>query len=269
MVPRHAHSLDDFLARPLGAGYAGESFDFYNLSTVCGWRVWGRPTREDASALTSCIATAYAPRGPRYFSLVDLREVESVEPAAFEVLLQFVSGLREQMRDRLVRQALVRPAGLVGVLTEGFYVMLQARHPVKVFGTLAAAARWLKPDDPEPLAELVKIFSAPSPRASSLAVPLRRWLSERPTASPPEAARALGVSLRTLQRRLGEQGTSFQAQLRLVRVQHAERLLADSELKISAVAQEAGFATSQQLATAFKAVVQLTPSEFRDRYRRL
>jgi AraC-like DNA-binding protein len=264
---RHAQSLADFLSRPNGAGHVGDHFDFYNLGTVCGWRVWGRPTREDAQALTRCIATAYAPAGPRYFSLVDLREVESVEPAAFEVLLKFVSGLRDQMRGRLVRQALVRPQGLVGVLAEGFYVMLQAKHPVKVFDTVAAAARWLKPADPAPLLQLVEIFERP--RASSLEVQLRRWLVTRPKATPAEAARALGVSLRTLQRRLTERGASFQQQLRLVRVQHAERLLTGSELKISAVAQEAGFATSQQLATAFKAVVRLTPSQFRARYRRL
>ncbi|MDP1829480.1 MAG: helix-turn-helix transcriptional regulator [Archangium sp.] len=263
---RRAVDLAGFLAQPTGAFLCGDSFAFYNLGTVCGWRVWGRPSRDEAKQLVACIATAYAPGAPPYHSLVDLRGLEGVDAAGFEVLLEFVKSKREQMATQLVRQAVVRPPGLLGALSSGFYVLLQPRHRVRVFDSMNEATGWLRPPDGGSLSALVEAFE--STTTVSLVTGLRRWLaSSLHEPVPGDAAKALGVSLRTMQRRLTAEKTSFNAQLRLARVEAAQRLLVDSDLKLAGVALDAGFPSSQQLATSFKEVTGMTPSEFRERYR--
>jgi AraC-like DNA-binding protein len=72
-----------------------------------------------------------------------------------------------------------------------------------------------------------------------------------------------------MQRRLNSEDTSFQSLLRRERIEAAQRLLVDSELKMSAIALEVGFPSSQQLATSFKDVTSMTPSEFQARSRSL
>ncbi|MBS2030334.1 MAG: helix-turn-helix transcriptional regulator [Deltaproteobacteria bacterium] len=262
---RRASDLADFLAAPMNAVLEGSSYTFYNLGQLCGWRVWGQPSREEAQQLVAAIGTAYAPGAPPYHSLVDLRHLERVDGAGFEILLRFVEQHRARMATQLVRQAVVRPAGMMGALASGFYVQLVPRHRVQVFDTLKQAARWLSPPGRASLAWLVKALEAqPEP---TLSLQLRRWLATNLAApSPRHAARALGVSLRTLQRRLHASGSSFQAELRVARVQHAQKLLLESTLKLAAVAQESGFSSSQQLATAFAAELRTTPSAFRKRY---
>lgn len=261
---RRARDLDQFLTEPRGAFLEGAAFAFYNLGTVCGWRVWGRPGKDDAHALVQCIATAYAPGAPRYFSLVDLRGLEAVDGAGFDVLLAYVASIRTRMKTQLVRQAVVRPAGILGAMSAGFYQLLQPQHRVRVFDDLGPAAKWLRATDAEAVAALVAAYAAERPVADTLSRPLQAWLaSQLLNPTPAAAARALAVSLRTMQRRLKAESTSFHAQVRSARVAAAQRLLADPALKLAAIAQDAGFPSSQQLATTFRAVTGMTPSEFR------
>jgi len=265
---RTAAALDDFLRAPRGACFEGQHFGFWNLGTVSGWRVWGAPQAEDGRQLVACIDTLYAPKGPRYFSLVDLRGLEAVGELGFEVLRSYVARRRGSMARRLVRQAVLKPQGLVGAMVAGFYVQLQPRHPVRVFEELTAATRWLAPDDGRALRALVAALEVPPAQRDGAVPALRRWLGEHPhRPSPAEAARALSLSTRTLQRRLREHRTSFSAQLRQVRVELAQRLLRDTEWKLAAVAQEVGFDSSQRLATAFREQALLTPSAFRAQFR--
>jgi AraC-like DNA-binding protein len=265
---RSASSLKEFLELPRGACFEGEHFAFWHLGTVSGWRVWGAPDVEDGRALVQCIDTLYRPGSPRYFSLVDLRGLESVSEPGFEVLRDYVDQLRGKMARLLVRQAVVKPAGLVGAMVAGFYVQLPPRHPVRVFDSVAKAARWLNPSDRKALRALVSALRAPPRGAGGTMATLREWLRvNRHHARPDDAARALGLSKRTLQRRLREKGTAFRAQLRQVRVELAERLLRDTDWKLLAIAQDVGFDSSQQFATMFRASTGLSPSEFRGRYR--
>ncbi len=262
---RRAIDVQDFVAAPRDAYLPGETFVFYNLGEVCGWRVWGEPSREDARQLVAAIGTAYAPGAPPYYSLVDLKGLERVDGPGFEVLDAFVRAHRDRMATQLVRQAVVRPAGMVGALASGFYVLLPPRHQVQVFDALASAARWLDPPDHDAVECLVAAFeSSPAPEG----LPLRRWLGDHlGDATPAAAARALGLSVRTMQRQLKAGATSFHAELKLARVQQAQRLLLETDAKLAAIAQDVGLSSSQQLATAFRDQVGLAPSEFRRRYR--
>ena len=66
------------------------------------------------------------------------------------------------------------------------------------------------------------------------------------------AARALGVSARTLQRHLGAERATFDGLLDETRRELAERLLADATLTVAEVAAATGFAESSSFCRAFK-----------------
>ncbi|MGH8788695.1 MAG: AraC family transcriptional regulator ligand-binding domain-containing protein [Cupriavidus necator] len=83
----------------------------------------------------------------------------------------------------------------------------------------------------------------------------------------PAVARELGVSERTLQRRLGGEGTSFQLLLTAVRRARARELLADPTLDIDEVAFLLGYADQNSFFRAFRLWEGETPSSWRAMHR--
>lgn len=79
-----------------------------------------------------------------------------------------------------------------------------------------------------------------------------RWVADR-----------LAVSPRTIQRRLWEQGTTWQNELETVRYEHAVNLLRNTDLPISAVAARLGYSDARTLRRAFIRWKGLPPSHFR------
>ncbi len=263
---RRAEDYEDFCAAPDHAFLTGGTYTFYNLGRVCGWRVWGRPSIDDAQRVAGCIATAYAPGAPRYVSLVDLRDIERIDSESFEVFLAFTQSIRERMATQLKQQAVVRPSGLMGALVTGFYALLQPRHQIRVFDSMPAALAWMQPVDPSALGVIARAFDASE--SQGLAAGVRLWLKGHlNNPEPAAAARSLGVSKRTLQRKLGVEATSFGALVKSARVEAAQQLLMTSHLKVSAVAHEVGFSSSQQMATCFKDVTGMSPSDYQARFR--
>jgi AraC-like DNA-binding protein len=86
---------------------------------------------------------------------------------------------------------------------------------------------------------------------------------DRPTVS--KVAKSLGISVRTLQRRLGELGTTYQAVLDRVRHRSARRLLTSTNLGLGEVAFLLGFEEVNSLLRAFHAWEGTTPSRWRAR----
>ena len=78
-------------------------------------------------------------------------------------------------------------------------------------------------------------------------------------------ARQLGMSARTLQRRLDEAGVSFQDIVTDVRRDLAQRHLEDPELSVSEVASRLGFSDASSFHRAFKKWNGMTPREWRRR----
>lgn len=74
-------------------------------------------------------------------------------------------------------------------------------------------------------------------------------------------ARRMGVSRRTLQRRLGELGLSYQGLLDAVRHQAAENLLALPELNIEHVAEQLGYADASGFRRAYQRWTGMSPRE--------
>jgi AraC-like DNA-binding protein len=75
------------------------------------------------------------------------------------------------------------------------------------------------------------------------------------------------VSERTLQRKLGELGTTFQHELSEARVRVAKRLLIDSEAPVTNIALDVGCASLQHFSALFRKHEGESPSTFRKRRR--
>ena len=79
----------------------------------------------------------------------------------------------------------------------------------------------------------------------------------------PAAAQQLGISERTLHRRLVERGTSYGEVLDKVRYQRARELLEKSTLPIDRIGEMLGFAETASLSRAFKRWSGMPPTRFR------
>jgi AraC-like DNA-binding protein len=168
----------------------------------------------------------------------------------------------------VLKQALVRPEGVVGAVVGGFYTLLSGAYPSKAFSDPAAALAWL--GHPEPLAapllaklnDVVAEATGQSPLLRELHQAMRVKL---PDVNLSDVARELGMSERTLQRRLKEAGTSFQAELNAVQVRMAQGLLLETDMKLTAVAVEVGCASLQHFSSLFRKLVGEPPSTWKER----
>lgn len=104
-----------------------------------------------------------------------------------------------------------------------------------------------------------------APLAGELRVAIARQLSGGLPPSVPAIARRLGLSSRTLQRRLDENRTSFGQQLAAVRRTIAVRLLAATDLDTVAIAMLLGFVEPNSFVRAFRAWERTTPARWRER----
>ncbi|HEU4412906.1 MAG TPA: AraC family transcriptional regulator [Polyangiaceae bacterium] len=82
-------------------------------------------------------------------------------------------------------------------------------------------------------------------------------------ASLPRVARRLGVSRRTLQRRLEARGLTFEALVDEVRRAEAELLLRTTSLPILDVSEQVGYSDSRAFRRAFQRWTGVTPAKFR------
>jgi AraC-like DNA-binding protein len=95
---------------------------------------------------------------------------------------------------------------------------------------------------------------------------LRAHLRAQPrTATLARAARTVGHAERTLQRTLTQGGTSFREELRHARMHHAADLLAETDIKVEAVARAVGYASVSHFHDSFRRVLGTTPTKFRAR----
>ena len=81
--------------------------------------------------------------------------------------------------------------------------------------------------------------------------------------TPQAVAEMMHVSERTLQRRLGEQGTSYLALLNTARINVATELLGDRSLRIVDIANSLGFDDQSHFTRFFRRVSGVTPTTYR------
>ena len=82
------------------------------------------------------------------------------------------------------------------------------------------------------------------------------------------AAEALGLSARTLQRRLTASGTTFLKESGDAQIRRAQRMMIESELKLTSVAVEVGCSSLANFGALFRKATGESPSAWRARHRR-
>ncbi|HQD14296.1 MAG TPA: AraC family transcriptional regulator ligand-binding domain-containing protein [Ottowia sp.] len=95
---------------------------------------------------------------------------------------------------------------------------------------------------------------------------LRTWMTyaaREGRATLEQAASDFGVTPRTLQRRLQEQGVGFQDLLAQVRMQTACRMLSESRLPVTRIAEQLGFSETSAFTRAFRNHARMSPRAFR------
>jgi AraC-like DNA-binding protein len=268
---RSAEGLDDYLRDPVGRYLMGESFlHWYASPEVCGFTVWGRPGEAQIQRLTQVLDVELAPAAP-HVSLVDARRVEAPDANGLAVLVKYMAPRISAFSQTVKRQALVRPEGMAGAVVGGFYSLVSSGYPTRAFADPLEALAWLgrPPDESralmDELNDLVTRLMGQSPLLSELHRVLRHRLVDATLA---DVARELGMSERTLQRRLRESGTSFQSELNTVQVRIAQALLLESDAKLTAVAVEVGCASLQHFSSLFRKMTGESPSAWRARHRK-
>lgn len=82
-----------------------------------------------------------------------------------------------------------------------------------------------------------------------------------------DTAKAIGVSVRSLQRRLAERGLSYKQLVEQARIEAAQILLNDTTLKLADIARELGYRHGTHFSRAFKRACGISPREFRIMHR--
>lgn len=260
--------LRELLDAPLGRYLVGpSSLYFCAHRELFGFMLWGRPSGDDMEALTHALAVELGDAIAPHRSFIDASRLEIADAAAFEVLQRYVQKNRERLREVVTKLALVRPNGIAGAVVSGFYRVLDPPYPFEVFATAEEAIAWLGPPANVALVAELEAHYTEATGVARIVDVLRAVLEKALDASIEEAAKKVGVSRRTLQRRLHEAGTSFQEELSRARVREAERLLLTSDAPITQIAIDVGIGSLQHFSTLFRRINGDSPSEWRTKRR--
>ncbi|MHC4923756.1 MAG: AraC family transcriptional regulator [Planctomycetota bacterium] len=119
------------------------------------------------------------------------------------------------------------------------------------------------------LEEHARLLTEAMPIHGGFVSAVRSLITEVLSEGAPTAlvAKKLAMSVRSLQRRLAEEGTTYSAVLDSIREELARRYLSDSDVAISEVAFLLGFSEQSSFHRAFKRWTGVAPGEWRNRSR--
>jgi AraC-like DNA-binding protein len=274
--PRHrsaalepAPTLEAYLAHPVGRCVIGPTYAVWWLdASLNGIVFWGSPEAEHVRQVTVALEADLSPEVRPHASLIDARKVRTVDLGAFNVLATYVHRNEDAFERVVIRQAVLRPDGLAGAAVAGFHTVLASRYPVAVFTEPSAALRWLQVEHELEALERVDALCAAASAMPDIVVALRGYLDEHlGRATLRDAARALGMSTRQLQRKLSDARTRFRQEEADAKIRAAKILLLETNYDVKRVAIEVGCASLQHFGALFRKGTQETPSEWRARRR--
>jgi AraC-like DNA-binding protein len=259
---------DQFMKDPRGAFVVGRTWlYFYPSAELSGYVVWGSPSVSEFDELTMLMAASHVPPAVPHASLVDVTSMEGMPAATFERLIRFTTMSFDAIRRTMTKVALVRSVGVGSAIASGFLSLVAPFAPFSFFDDPENALAWLGRTDDLP--ELEEVYRR---RSAILGLPpvlgeLRDLLDVTPQVTLIEAARSLKMSSRTLQRRLGEAGTSLRREATRARVRKAEKLLLETGATLTEIAYEVGCASAQHFSVLFRSVHGEPPSGWRSKQR--
>jgi AraC-like DNA-binding protein len=261
-------TIEAFEAAPVGKTVRGPTYLVWCVdASLCVSAIWGCPNEADVRALVRLCDVAFHPamHAP-YDTIIDVRGLKSAADAAgFAVLTNYLRE-RKQLKTRIRRQAILRPGGLLGAAAAGFLPVFDDLFHARIFVTPEEALAWLGRRDGPRLAGEVEERIEAARRTPSVLGALRKRLDQaHGSITVDSVARELGMSVRNLQRRLAEAGTSFRDEVNASRVRAAQRLMLETDRKITSIAFEVGCSSLQHLGALFRKYTGQSPRAFRSR----
>ncbi|PSL21910.1 AraC family transcriptional regulator [Shimia abyssi] len=217
-------------------------------------RVFSKPIEMDVSRLASEGAYVWTYRLPK-----GIDPTQFVESQATHMVVGFTRAIQKHPRPRSLAFEHHRPRNRE-VIERFFVCPVQFGAPRNeiVFDT-ADLKRPIVTSD-EALNKILLehcelVLSQTPPDSSDVRIQVERAIADRLSAgqaTQDQIARDIGVSPRTLARRLGDAGTSYHKVLADLRRALAERYLRDGQVTQSEIAYLLGYADVSSFATAFK-----------------
>jgi AraC-like DNA-binding protein len=263
-APGRRACLEDFVRSPVGRFVAGRTFAHFCASPeFFGTILVGVPDVTDMRALAQA-HDADVRCGARHLSIFDASRLEAVTADAYEAINAAWFERQTALNRLTERQAIVLPGGMAGATLTGYRRFSPLRFPTRVFDKPGPALAWL--GQPHLEGPLRSIAAELAEEGASLRA-VRAHLFASPTSTLAQVSRSLGMSDRSLQRQLTGAGTSFRIEAIQARIEAAKKLLAETDLKLSAIALDVGCASSQHFSVQFRRVTGSTPSAWRVRAR--
>ena len=259
-----AADLDGYVRDSRDAYVVERDFCAFRAGTLFGVVVWGRPGVDQARRIVLARGAELLDAG-RHELVLDYRLTEVIDIEAFKVLAEWVGTNRETLTRVTSKVALIQPAEPYAAATvAGFYNVVPSPYPSQLCTTLEEAEAWLGVPTVAPVNAIHEASAAGRSTTTSLVA----LLEGRPELSVDDAAKALGLTGRTLQRRLQHEGTTFLGEARKVTVRRAKHLLATTDDKIAEIARTVGCASAQHFTELFRAETGVPPATWRTQTRK-
>jgi AraC-like DNA-binding protein len=258
----------EFLRAPIGCQLVTKYFAYwYPRREFSGFALWGSPERSDVELLNRVMDVVLPPNGGPHLSLVDMGRLGTVDPTAFRTMAEYLASRWHAFGELIVRQALIRPSGFAGAVVAGFYEVITPNFPVELFAELDPALHWLGLACDAPLRAAVLAAREDADRIDPSLRQLRLLLRQDQArrAELHAMAKRVGVSARTLQRKLAAAGTTFAAEVQTARLETAQSLMLAGGISLTRIALELGFSSLQSFSALFRKRFGQSPSAWLQR----
>jgi AraC-like DNA-binding protein len=258
-----------FIDAPLGKYVAGKSWlYFYPDPTFSGFVLWGRLDRAGLEETLTIPPEIHRHAAQPHRALIDGSRVTEADNSAFDVAATYVNMHRAALGSSIAKLAVVYPPGVFSTIAAGFFQVIKVPFEIATFDDPLTALRWLAVDSPEVMLDEIDERYLAWTGTDLFLTDVRTLLETQIRGvSLAMMARELATSERSLQRRLGQVGTSFQREVALARVRLAQRALARTDASLTEIAYDVGCSSLQQFSTLFRKVTGETPQQFRQRPR--
>jgi AraC-like DNA-binding protein len=229
---------------------------------LVGWVLWGHFADDDAAAGKDLWVSLAGRIAQPYDFVLDLRALQSISSGAYALIREFAVTRKPGLRRMAV---LFSEATTGGAIQLGLFVMRPPKFPWRSLPDYAQTIAWLERPDAAAVLEAVDGRTRARVAEAAPLARVRTLLAQDPDSTAESVARALGVSVRSLQRTLTACNTTLSAEHDRTRVVRAVELLRDPDAKLEAIAAAVGCADRRSLNRLFRRVTGESPADFRRR----